>query len=183
MPGKHWDELFAVAMQQYGYVTSRDARRLGLRPSYLGELHKRGTVEPVARGLYRFPQIPVTELTPYMEAVLWVGQDAALSHDAVLSMHGLAQVNPRVLRVSTPRRVRKLDPPLPVEILRRKLPAEDLTTYEGIPSTTVARALRDCRGLVMQTRLLDAASEARALGLVRRRDLGALLSDLEHPDG
>ncbi|MCU1400122.1 MAG: hypothetical protein JWN62_3231 [Acidimicrobiales bacterium] len=41
-----------------------------------------------------------------MEAVLRVGADAYLTHDAVLAFHELAQVNPRLIRVGTPRRVR-----------------------------------------------------------------------------
>lgn len=183
MPHRRWEQLLAKAMDQHGFVTSRDAAVLGLPDTYLGTMKSRGAIEQVARGLYRFPQVPVTELTSYMEAVLWVGEDAVLSHDAVLSMHGLAEANPRVLRVTTPRRVRKHDPPLPVEIIRRELPADDRTSHEGIPSTTVARALRDCRGLIMRSRLIDAANEARAQGLVRRRELQSLLADLEVADG
>ncbi len=183
MPHRRWEQLLARAMDQHGFVTSRDTAALGLPDTYLGTMRSRGLIEPVARGLYRFPQVPVTELTAYMEAVLWVGQDAALSHDAVLSMHGLAEANPRILRVTTPRRVRRHDPPLPVEIVRRELPAADLTSHEGIPSTTVARALRDCRGLIMRSRLIDAANEARALGLVRRQQFESLLADLEAAHG
>lgn len=175
--------LFERANLQHGYVTSRDAADLGLRKAYLGEQHAAGTLEKVAYGLYRFPQIPVTRLTPFMEAVLWVGEDAVLSHDAVLSMYELAHANPRTLRVSTPRRVRRSDPPTSVEIVRRELDPAEVTEHEGIPCTTVARALRDSRGLVMTSRLVEAAHEARDQGLVRRRDMDALVADLEASDG
>ena len=183
MPSKQWDALFERATLQHGYVTSRDAADLGLRRGYLGELHAAGTLEKVAYGLYRFPQIPTTRLTPFMEAVLWAGEGAVLSHDAVLSMHELVYANPRVLRVSTPRRVRKSGPPVAVEIIRRELDPADLTVHEGIPCTTVARALRDCHGLIMPSRLIEAAHEARDQGLVRRREMEALLEDLGDVDG
>jgi len=183
MPGVRWDQLFEVAVNQHGFVTTRDAVSLGLPRSYLGKMKARGAIEGVSYGLYRFPQVPVTEYTPFMEAVLWVGQDAVLSHDAVLSLFGLANANPNVIRVSTPRRVRRSDPPAAIEIIRRTLPDADQTVYEAIPSTTVARALLDCRGLVMQSRLVEAAHEAVVEGLVRRRDIAGLLEQLEHADG
>jgi predicted transcriptional regulator of viral defense system len=173
-----WGQLFAVAVEQHGLVSSLDARALGLADSYLGTMHARGSLERSARGVYRFPELPVTRLTALMEAVLWVGRDAVLSHDAVLSLHELASANPRVMRVTTPWRVRRSDPPTAIEVVRRRLAASDVTVHEGIPTTTVARALRDCRGLVMPHRLVEAAHEAHARGLVRRGELPALLADL-----
>lgn len=118
-----------------------------------------------------------------MEAVLWVGKGAVLSHDAVLSMHGLANANPSTIRVTTPRRVRRSDPPSSIKVIRGTLPDEDLTTYNGIPSTTVARALLDCRDLIMRSRLIEAAKEARDEGLVRRRDFDGLQTGLEGQHG
>lgn len=178
MPGETWEQLYEVAVGRYGFVTRADARTLGFDPQYLSVLAGRGVLEHTGTGLYRFPQVPVSEHTPYMEAVLWVGEGAVLSHDAVLSLLGLANANPSVIRVSTPKRVRKSDPPIPIEIIRRNLPAEDLTRYEGIPSTTVSRALLDSRQLIMRERLIEAAHEARAEGLIRRRDFDDLIDRL-----
>ena len=50
------------------------------------------------------------------------------------------------------------------------MPEEDLTDYEGLRSTTVARSLLDCRGQVMTERLLDAAKQAKAEGLLIGRE-------------
>lgn len=183
MPGVRWEQLLEVANGQHGFVTTRDAVALGLPRSYLGKMKARGVIEGVSYGLYRFPQVPVTEHTHFMEAVLWVGEGAVLSHDAVLSLHGLANANPSVIRVSTPRRVRRSDPPAAIRVIRRILPEADRTVYEGIPSTTVARALLDCRGLIMRSRLVEAANAASAEGLVRRRELTDLLEQLERADG
>ena len=183
MPGGTWEQLFEVALDQYGFITGGDAERAGVNRKYLNDLKRRGVLEHTAYGLYRFPQVPVTEYTPFMEAVLWVGADAVLSHDAVLSLHGLANANPSVIRVSTPRRVRKSDPPAAIKVIHRALPDEDLTRYEGIPSTTVARALLDCRDLIMRSRLLEAAHQAKAAGLIPRRMFGGLLEMLDAVDG
>jgi predicted transcriptional regulator of viral defense system len=173
-----WEQLFEIAVAQHGFVTSRDAESLGLAHTYLGTMYARGTLERSARGVYRFPQLPVTRAMPFMEAALWVGRDAVLSHDAVLSLHELASANPRVLRVTTPWRVRRSDPPAAIEVVRRRLPDADVTVHEGIPTTTVARALRDSRGLVMPHRLVKAAEDARARGLIRRSEFDALLEEL-----
>lgn len=183
MPGQRWNEIYDRALQQHGFVRTADLVEMGFPKSYAAKIASRGVLDKVARGLYRVPQIPVTTLTPFMEAVLWVGEGSAVSHDAVLSMHELAFANPRVLRVTTPRRVSKADPPAPVEVVRRRLASEELTAHEGIPCTTVPRALRDCRGLIMASRLVEAANEARDRGLVRRREMAALLRDLETIDG
>lgn len=183
MPGDTWETLFEVALDQHGFITGGDAERAGVNRKYLNDLKRRGVLEHTAYGLYRFPQVPVTHYTPFMEAVLWVGADAVLSHDAVLSLHGLAHANPSVIRVSTPRRVRKSDPPAAIKVIRRTIPDEDLTRYEGIPSTTVARALLDSRDLITRSRLLEAAHQARAEGLIPRRMFGDLLERLETADG
>jgi predicted transcriptional regulator of viral defense system len=114
-----------------------------------------------------------------MEAVQWVGPDSALSHDSVLALHGLAAANPRVLRVVTPHRVRKTHPRRDIVILRSSLPADDLTHYFGIPSTTVARALIDSRDLVRGERLFEAAEQAHREGLLLETERDAVIAGIE----
>ena len=166
------------ALDQYGYVTTRDAGELGIPVVELRKVAHRGGVEHVAYGLYRFDDIPRTDRDQYMEAVLRVGTDAYLTHDAVLALHDLGLVNPRRIRVGTPRRTR---PQLPayVEVIQRRLETVDLTTYEGIPAATVARALLDCRGLVMRDRLVEAGQEAAHRGLLRRTEAARILTELK----
>ena len=112
--------LFDRALDQYGYVTTRDADELGVPPVELRKIAQRGGVEHVAYGLYRFDDVPRTGRDQFMEAVLRVGPDAYLSHDAVLALHELALVNPRRIRVGTPKRAR---PQLPayIEVIQRRL--------------------------------------------------------------
>lgn len=170
--------LHEWALDQYGYVTTSDAEDLGVPPVELRKIAQRGGVEHVAYGLYRFEDIPRTGRDQFMEAVLRVGPQAYLSHDAVLALHDLGLVNPWRIRVGTPRRAR---PRLPrhIEVVRRQLDSHELTVYEGISSATVARALLDCRGLAMGERLVDAAREAARRGLVRRSEAGRVLAELE----
>ena len=166
------------ALDQYGYVTTADADQLEVPAVELRKLASRGGLDHVAYGLYRFDDIPPTRWDEYMEAVLRVGRDAHLTGDAVLSLHDLGLVNPRRIRVGTPHRVRSRIPNH-IEVVQQRLGRPDLTTYEGIPSTTIARALLDCRGTVIPDRLTDAAREASARGLLRRSEARRVIDALE----
>lgn len=179
-PDTYRRRLWTVAIEQYGYVTTRDAAHADVPAVELRKLAHRGFLEHTGRGLYRFPDIPVNERTEYMEAVLWAGRGAALSHDAVLALHDLGLANPSTIRVTIARRVRKTHPRRDITLIQAELPDEDLTTYEGIPSTTVARALLDARGLLMTSRLHDAATEARDQGLLLADEYDRVLTNLQY---
>lgn len=168
------------AYDQYGYVTTNDAADLGVPAVELRKLAARGALTQIGYGLYRVKDVPRSSRDQFAEAVLRVGPDAFLTHDAVLALHGLGLVNPTVIRVGTPHRTRARLPRL-ISVIHRRLPPEDLTSYEGIPSTTVARAIRDCRGMVMDERLRDAIRDAEKEGLVNRREAATLRRVLNRP--
>lgn len=157
--------LYERALDRYGYVTTHDARELGVPTVELRKLAARGGLERVGHGVYRFLDVPRTSLDEYMENVLIVGGQAHLTGESVLALHDLAFVNPPCIRVGTASRVR---PTLPatVEVVRQSVPTEDLTEYEGIPAVTIARALRDCSGSIPFDRLLAAIDEAERRGLL-----------------
>lgn len=172
--------LWQHAIGNYGLVTTRDAAELGVPTGELPKLAARGGMTHVAYGVYRLDDAPHTERDQFAEAVLRVGPEAYLTHDAVLALHELALVNPKQIRVATPRRTRAKHPPW-IRVIRRDLTNEHITVYEGIRSTTVARALVDCRTLVMRDRLTQAAEEARVRGLLTREEHAAVLTALTHP--
>lgn len=161
--------LWEFALDNHGFVTTDDAELLGVPAVELRKIAARGGLAHVAYGVYRFDDAPHSPYEEYHEAVLRVGEGAHLTHDAVLALHELALVNPRRIRVGLGRRSKARLPDW-IEVVRVDVPAEDLTTYERIPSTTVARALIDCRRIVMRDRLLEALDDAARRGLVRRRD-------------
>jgi len=164
--------LFEHALDNHGLVTTFDANALGVPSVELSKLARRGALEHVAYGVYRHVDVPRTPLSEFAEAVARVGRGAYLVQDAVLALHGLAQVNPRGLRVATRRRVRRDLPPW-VELVAGA--AEDeVTEFEGIATTTVAEALTASVGIVPRDRLRDALEEGRRRGLVRRQDADAL---------
>jgi predicted transcriptional regulator of viral defense system len=173
----HRRVLRDLALDQYGYITPTDAEALGVPAIELRKIAQRGGLDHVAYGLYRFADIPITEFDTFMEAVLRSGPDAHLTRDAVLALHGLALVNPRRIRVGSPHRVRRTLPDS-IEVISEQVSPDDLTSYEGIPSTTVRRALLDSRDIVMIDRLVEATKEAGSRGLVPRHQLTALLDEI-----
>lgn len=169
--------LYALAAEHHGFLTTDMARAVGVPSVEVRKLAARGGMSNVARGLYRVEGIDGGDHAPYAEAVLRVGEDAHLVGDSVLAFHDLALVNPRRIKVGTPRRVRR-DLPTHIRLVHTRTDPADLTAYDGIPSLTVAAAIRDSIGAVMPERLAEAVERATDEGLVRRREASALLAEI-----
>ncbi len=153
-----------LALDHYGYVTTRDAADAGVPGVELPKLAARGGLQNVAYGLYRVPDIPPTRYDQFAEALLRAGEGAFLHGESVLALFELADVNPRTIKVAVRRRAR---PKLPPWIELTHVKEEVLTTlYEGMESQTVADAMIECRGRIETGRLMDAAREARKQGLL-----------------
>ena len=170
--------LYALAAEHHGFVTTEMAKAIGVPAVEVRKLAARGGMSNIARGLYRVDGIDGGDRAPYAEAVLRVGEDAHLVGDSVLALHHLALVNPRRIKVGTPRRVRR-HLPAHIQLVHTRTDPADLTEYDGIPSMTVAAALRDSIGTMMPDRLREATERAVDEGLVRRRDASALLAKIE----
>ena len=161
---KYRDVLRELALDNYGYVTTKDAVGAGVPAVELPKLAARGGLENVAYGLYRVTDVPATALDQFAEALLRVGDGAFLHGESVLALLGLADVNPRWIKVAVPRRAR---PQLPSFIeLTQVTDSPATTTYQGIAAQPVADALVECRGRIETERLLEAARQARAAGLL-----------------
>lgn len=153
-----------LALDHYGYVTTKDAVEAGVPAVELPKLAARGGLENVAYGLYRVPDAPATAFDQFAEALLRAGEGAYLHGESVLAVLGLADVNPRQIRVAVPRRAR---PKLPAFIeLTREVGDPHVTLYEGLAAQHVADAILECRGRIEDERLLEAAKQARVDGLL-----------------
>lgn len=165
------DDLWDVAVEQYGFVTTRDAHRLGAAVVELGKLAARGKLQRVAYGVYRFPEWPAGPRDYLMEAVLWTRDpDAVLSHDTALDAYELSDINPDQVHVTVPRRAKQLR--------RRHAPSayavhyDDLTVaqrgwWEQIPTVTVPTAIDQCIASGVRPDLVrQAIDAARSQGLI-----------------
>jgi len=161
---KYREVVRDLALDRYGYVTTKDAVSAGVPAVELPKLAARGGLENVAYGLYRVPDVPVTAFDQFAEALLRAGEGAYLHGDSVLAVLGLADVNPSRIKVAVRRRARSKLPAF-IELIR--VEGDPRTTlYEGLPAQPVADAILECRGRIETERLLAAAKQARADGLL-----------------
>jgi predicted transcriptional regulator of viral defense system len=116
-----------------------------------------------------------------MEAALWpsVGT-AVVSHESALALYGLSDVDPARIHITIPtsQRVRR-SIPRRLALHWADLSEEDTTAYGGIPVTTVARTLRDCRAAALGDEVLTRALlQAEREGWIGRAEGERLRSEL-----
>lgn len=172
----HFDEIFEIAADCHGIVTASQAREAGITTSEMHRWCADGKLTRRGHGVYKLIRWVPTPHDTFAEAVALVGDESFLWGESVLSMHGLALVDPRTVTVATPKRVRRK---LPAWIKTLPAPKGVKTTcYEGIPSQHVADAIEACRGSVMTERLIEAAKHARAEGLIASDEYKRLIKEL-----
>ncbi|SDI75330.1 Transcriptional regulator, predicted component of viral defense system [Arthrobacter subterraneus] len=175
-----WDLLVERAADQHGYVTTRDARELGIDPTQLRLLAARGRLERVGRGAYRVPVLPRGQHDDLAEAVAWSLGRGIVSHESALVLHELSDVNPSRVHLTVPRNNHPRTGGGDLYRLhRRELSPSDIAEADGIPVTTVQRTIRDCLATgtdPYQLRL--AVDRAEAGGLLRRAEAEALRAEV-----
>ncbi|MEX0426064.1 type IV toxin-antitoxin system AbiEi family antitoxin domain-containing protein [Nocardioides sp. DS6] len=165
---KYRDIVREIALDQYGYITTKQAAEAGVPAVELPKLAARGGLENVAYGLYRLTDGPAGRFVQFAEALMRAGDESYLHGDSVLALFGLADVNPRRIRVAVRRRTRpKLPPFIELTLVKDRV---DTTVYEGLRSQRLADAILECRGRIERSRLLDATEEARKEGLMATKE-------------
>lgn len=180
------DVLWEHAVNQYGYVTVRDALELGIDRLTVDKLAGRGQIERVAHGVYRFPQLPVTEYDPYMLAVLWTGTEGAcLSHDTALAAYQVSDINPDRVHLTVPnsRRIRRRGGDLYV-VHHEDLRPEQISWWQQIPTVTLATAIAQCIASGVPGYLLrQALSAGRDRGALTPEETHTTIRQLQARDG
>jgi very-short-patch-repair endonuclease len=126
----------------------------------------------VHRGVYAIvgPRL-LTKHGRWLAAVLACGPGAVLSHHAAAALWGMRRGS-RV-EVTVPRGGRK--PRRGIKLHYANLPADETTTHEGIPTTTVPRTLLDLSAVVQRDELRSAVRQAEQLRLTDRLWVGDLI--------
>ena len=159
MPGSAFEKVMDVAAEQYGYVTTLQARDRGVTANALRMMATRGALERVARGVYRIPIFPPTQYAEYMEASLWpAGVRGVISHGSALALRGLSDISPSRVHITLPKsfRVRRKVPGHLV-VHHEHLPDDAIAMFEAIPVTTVKRTIEDCHRVHIGSALLRQA--------------------------
>lgn len=181
MPGRVWHAAFEIALDQHGLVTFENIVELGSDPALLRAWNKRGLVERIGHGIYRFPQVPSASMQPYMLATLWPSGRGVLSHDTALELHELCDINTECIHITLP----------PAYRPRRKggehyivhwatLIPEDLTWHEETRIVTPAVAIQQAMDSGVPSHLVHQSLDTAAkLGRVPRKKLIELMNQVE----
>lgn len=166
------NDLWELAASRHGVVTVTEAEDAGVPAVEVRKLAARGALRRYGQGVYTHSDVPTTRFTEPAVAVALAGKGAFLHREAVLDLLGLGQFNPKKVRVGTRRRVRRTLPEWMDLENRPDVTDADLTQYEGIPATTVRRALEDMKHRMPPDRWEALVDEALRRELINDQDAG-----------
>ena len=169
-------DLWEIAAERHGVLTVREAEGAGVPAVEVRKLAQRGVLISLSQGTYVHREVPTSDLTQPQTAVALAGDGAFLHREAVLHALGLGHFNPRVIRVGTRRRVRRMLPPWMELEHRSDISDEDLTDLDGIPATTVGRALIDVRETMPPERWHEMVADAQRRYLIEKDALVGAVS-------
>jgi very-short-patch-repair endonuclease len=164
--------IAALAEAQYGVISRPQLSELGLGGRAIDHRLEVGRLRPVHRGVYAIvgPRL-LTRHGHWLAAVLASGPGAVLSHFAAAALWGMRRGSR--IEVTVPRGGRK--PRNGIRLHWANLPADETTTHDRIPTTTVPRTLLDLSAVVQRHELRSAVRQAEQLQLADRLWLGDLI--------
>jgi hypothetical protein len=150
-------EVARIASQQQGVVTRTELLAAGISPAGITRRVSKGTLIPEFRGVFRVGHRAPNVKARYLAAVRACGEGAVLSGRAAAHLYGLIKGPPPPPEVTAagPRRIDGITTRRSRNIDRR-----DVTTFDGIPITTVPRTLVDLAAVLTPDELARACHEA-----------------------
>lgn len=163
-----YDEIWGIAEDNYGVITSAQAGALGISRQNLVAMERRGDLTRLCQGVYQVKHHVIGPYDTYAVGVAMVGETAYLRGASVIAMLNLAPTNPGLLYVGAAKRVRKR---LPKGFRVKDRTQCETTEYEGCEGIRCQRlpeALKTARdeGAMEADRIADAANIAREKGLL-----------------
>ena len=141
MENKKEFQLYQIAEDQAGYFSLSQARDIGLSRSQIYREIRRGKFERAAWGVYRFVQYPASRFEGIHIAVLSTGKKAVVGFETALYIYDLSDIIPDEIHLILPANSSRRRTGIRVHTM--KLETADVTQYEGLPITTVARTISD----------------------------------------
>lgn len=142
----HWTRLRQAAQEQKGYFTAAQARAAGYDSSNLSHRASAGSIRRIQRGLYRLPDFPPSPREEVMAAWLAAGKNQAIvSHETALEIHGLSDIIPSSVHITVPRERRwyKGGSGVVVHTTTSAIPEDDIVVREGMRVTSPERSIAD----------------------------------------
>ena len=133
------EQVRALASQQHGRVSWAQLRYLGVPKTTPEHWIADGYLTRVLPKVYAVGHVASSHVADLWAAVLYAGPGAELSHTTGTAWRGLIDYFPRVIEVSTPRKIDSL-PGIRVYARRRGLQRD---VYKGLPVTSIPQTLLD----------------------------------------
>lgn len=133
-------EIARLAERQHGVVARRQLLALGLGEDALQHRLSAGRLYLLHQGTYAVGHRVLTRSSRWMAAVLATGPDAVLSHWSAAALWMIRPNSKSLIEVTTPHKSRSWDG---IKRHHKALPADEVTIRDGIPVTTVPRAIFD----------------------------------------
>lgn len=182
MAAPDWNKLYEVVAAQDGYFTARQAAAVGYSPQLLVHYLRTGKVTRPQRGIYRLVHFPPGEHEELALAWLWSEQLGVVSHQSALALHELSDVLPDKVHLTLPLacRSRRFRVPPGIELHHADVPRSERTWFGPVSITGARRSLLDCARAGLSPELVEqAAKQAERRGLVTKKDVRAVLAELE----
>jgi len=149
-----------VARRQWGVVTRGQLEAIGLSPRGVEEMLRTGRLLRLHRGVYAYGHDRLRREGYWLAAVLACGPGATLSHRSGAALWEMRSSGSGEIDVTVPSRAGRIRRE-GIRIHRSgRLSAEEVTTKDGIPVTTVARTLLDLADVIDLQALRRAVTEA-----------------------
>lgn len=148
--------LADVAAEQWGLLTTAQARAVGASTQDVARLANQGALERLSHGVYRIAGAPASPLDSLRGAWLsldparrsterWHDQPPAIvSHSSAARLNRLGDLASDTSEFTTPTRKQTRSPD--IRIHRRTATSNEWTIVDGLPVTTILRTIDDLAG-------------------------------------
>ena len=160
-----YNRLYQIAEAQAGYFTTAQAVATGIDRKRLARYAVAGRLERVRRGVYRLAPFPRSAHEDLFVAWLEMGPESMISHDSALALYELSDALPAAIHVTVPPTASRRHPGL--RLHKNRVSAQEITHYDALPVTTVARTIADVALAGLADELVEqAVQEAIRNGMV-----------------
>ena len=160
-----YDEIWGLAEDNFGIITSAQAKELGVSRQNIKKMEKSGRLIRLSHGVYQVQHHVPTVNDVYAVGVAVAGSKSYLRGASVLALLNLAPTDPAYVYIGAENRVRRT---FPEGYIVKDMAKATTTFYDGIKCQTLVEALRDARseGVIESDRIYAAALKANEKGLL-----------------
>lgn len=152
------DEIVDLLRRQHGVLARTQALALGLSPSEVRRLRETGAWETVLPSVYGVVGHRRTWIRRLWAGHLHAGPESVVAHEAAGRVHAFGQVPGGLVTLIVPS-ARRHPPPGVVWRRSTDLVPEDLSTWQGLPVTSVTRTVVDLAAVIHIARLRQVVEE------------------------